>query len=52
MRESEAAGRVFTVGDRDVDVVLFADEREMFGEDLATRCADDVGDREDGNGRL
>jgi hypothetical protein len=30
-------------------VVLFADEREMFGERLATRGADDVGDGEDGD---
>jgi hypothetical protein len=33
-------------------VVLLADEREMFGERLAPGRADDVGDREDGNGRL
>jgi len=46
-RESEAAGGVLAVGDHDVDVVLFADEREMFSERLATGSADDVGNGQD-----
>jgi hypothetical protein len=46
-RKAEAAGGVFAVGDHDVDVVLFADEREMFGERLATGSADDVGNGQD-----
>jgi hypothetical protein len=33
-------------------VVLFADQREMFGERLAARRADDVRDGEDGDMRL
>jgi hypothetical protein len=33
-------------------VVLLADEREMFGQRLAARRADDVGDGEDGDGRF
>jgi hypothetical protein len=33
-------------------VVLFADEREMFGERFAAGGADDVGDGEDRDGRL
>jgi hypothetical protein len=52
MRQTEPAGGILAVGDHDVDVVLLADEREMFGERLATGRADDVGDRENGNGRL
>jgi len=50
MRQTEPAGGVLAVGDDDVDVMLFADEREMFGERLATGRADDVGDRKDGYG--
>ncbi len=46
-REAKAAGRVLAVGDHDVDVVLFADEREMFGERLATGSTDDVRNGED-----
>jgi hypothetical protein len=45
--EAEAAGGVFTVCDHDIDVVLFADEREMFGERLATWGTDDIGDGKD-----
>jgi hypothetical protein len=52
MRQTEPTRGVLAVGDHDVDVVLFADEREMFGERLATGRADDVGDGEDRNGRL
>jgi hypothetical protein len=36
MRQAESAGGVLAVGDDDVDVMLLADEREMFGERLAT----------------
>jgi hypothetical protein len=50
MREPEAAGGVLAVGDHDVDMVLLADERQMFGERFATGGADDVGDRKDGDG--
>jgi hypothetical protein len=46
-REPEAAGGIFAVGDHDVDVVLFANERQMFGERLATGGADDVGNGQD-----
>jgi hypothetical protein len=46
-RQAEAAGSVFAVGNHDVDVMLFSDERQMFGERLATRSSDDVGDGED-----
>jgi hypothetical protein len=52
VREPKAAGGVFAVGDHDVDVVLLADERKMFGQRLAAGRADDVGDGEDGNGRF
>ena len=45
--EPESAGGVLAVGDHDVDVVLFADEGQMFGERLATGSADHVGDGED-----
>jgi hypothetical protein len=50
VRETEAAGGVLAVGDHDVDVVLFADQGQMFGERFATGGADDVGDRKDGDG--
>jgi hypothetical protein len=46
-REAEPARGILAVGDHDVDVVLFADQREMFGERLATGSADDVGNGED-----
>jgi len=50
--EAEAAGGVFAVRDHHVGVVLFADEREMFGQRLAARRADHVGDGKDCNCRL
>jgi hypothetical protein len=52
MRQAEAARGVLAVGDDDVDVMLFANEREMFGQRFAARGSDDVGDGEDRNGRL
>ena len=45
--KAETAGGVFAVGDADVDVVLFADERKMFGQRLASGSSDHVGDGED-----
>jgi hypothetical protein len=50
--EAETAGSVFAVCDHDVDVVLFADERKMFGQCLATGGTDHVGDGEDRDVRL
>jgi hypothetical protein len=52
LRETEAAGRVLAVGEDEIDVVLLAQQRQMFGERFAPGRADDVGDGEDGNGRL
>jgi hypothetical protein len=50
--KAETAGGVFAVRDHDVDMVLFADEREMFGQGLATGGTDHVGNGEDRDVRL
>jgi hypothetical protein len=52
LRETEAAGGVLTVGENEIDVVLFAQQGQMFGEGFAPGGTDDVGDREDGEVRL
>jgi hypothetical protein len=52
LRETEAAGGVLTVGENEIDVVLFTQQGQMFGEGFAPGGTDDVGDREDGEVRL
>jgi hypothetical protein len=44
--ETEPAGQILAVGDREVDVVLLAQQREVLRDRFASRRADDIGQRE------
>jgi hypothetical protein len=47
VRQPESAGDIFAVGDDRIDMMLLADEREMFLENVATRGTHDIADGED-----